>query len=571
MKKFIAIMAAILSLCASAFAEFDDDILVRTGDFSMHIGWGLAYKPGSIDGNETIFPLLTCVQKNYRELKSIERDFYAALFRSKTNPQGVELVVREGGSSKQYNCDDEEDCVNVLVNLVADLVPDKKPAKSREELTLYVVMKKQEYENENDWTHDGEFERHTLTYNLTKDKCFYAMYFSLEEAERQAKKNPLSKIKKVVCTKETVKRLDIGWDTVLENALESADEKLSEIYASFTGEKMLSQIAEKLNADFTGDESKAIADYVRLENIALEDAVSLGNGIYFLAYEVRVDFSDEKKRSNLQDSLSGFPTRHFVILTYDSAQKMILNLGTRANNYAPPKFFRKDLEKTTVLYCTENFSRAGSGLADKRLSVMDAFTFEPLATEVILYSDETLGIGFEKDYDFYSDRLSVGGEDFDFESGTKFTCEREYHFGLHHTFVLERRSDGIENDGGNRWRATLIRGDGSWELGLPPADVEAKNLGPPQFEETDEGFSISFGWGGGRWFNRDTLLFRDDEDGPVLHKVRSQTDEYGRTKDGDFDIVERYEETREINPPIKISRLGENAADFPLKELHWKR
>ncbi|MBO4386235.1 MAG: hypothetical protein J5817_04370, partial [Treponema sp.] len=108
-----------------------------------------------------------------------------------------------------------------------------------------------------------------------------------------------------------------------------ADKKLS---AYFTSEKIISQIMEKLNADFTSKESKAIADYIRLKNFSLEDALSLENGIYFLSYEVRVDFNDEKKRSKLKNALLNSPTRYYVILTYDTAQKMILNLETRTNN-----------------------------------------------------------------------------------------------------------------------------------------------------------------------------------------------------------------------------------------------
>ena len=41
------------------------------------------------------------------------------------------------------------------------------------------------------------------------------MYFSLEEAEKKAKENPLFEIRKMTCNKETVSCLDINWDSVI--------------------------------------------------------------------------------------------------------------------------------------------------------------------------------------------------------------------------------------------------------------------------------------------------------------------------------------------------------------------
>lgn len=123
-----------------------------------------------------------------------------------------------------------------------------------------------------------------------------------------------------------------------------------------------------------------------------------------------------------------------------------------------------------------------------------------------------------------------------------------------YSFYLTRRDEMSHK----RYWATIARNGEKWSLRLPLADFEAKNLAPPQFCETDEGFSLFFSWGGGRWFQQDTFFFRDEEDEPVLYKVQSNTDEYGRTKDGDFDLVEQYPEFSEINPPLKISRLGTN-------------
>ena len=118
-----------------------------------------------------------------------------------------------------------------------------------------------------------------------------------------------------------------------------------------------------------------------------------------------------------------------------------------------------------------------------------------------------------------------------------------------------------------RYWATIARNGDKWSLRLPLADFEAKNLAPPQFSETDEGFSFFFSWGGGRWFQEDTFFFRDEEDEPVLYKVQNNTDEYGHTKDGDFDLVDQYTEFSEINPPIKISRLGTEKTENAMQNI----
>ena len=127
-----------------------------------------------------------------------------------------------------------------------------------------------------------------------------------------------------------------------------------------------------------------------------------------------------------------------------------------------------------------------------------------------------------------------------------------------YSFYLNRRNEEGRKYSHSRYWVTIARNGGRWELRLPLADFEVKNLAPPQFSETDEEFSLSFSWGGGAWFHQDTFFFRDEEDDPVLYKVQSNTDEYGRTKDGDFDLIEQYPELSEINPPIKISSLGTN-------------
>lgn len=218
-KKVIAFLTILFVAGFSAFAEFDDDIYIETGDFSLWIGWGLDYTPESIDKNETIFPLLQCVEKYYDQLKSINRDFTAMILHSKENPGCCELWIYEHGSenSRDYICKNEEECVSILTNLVAKIVPVVKPNKIKDEVTIYLLIKKCEYENENDLTGYGEFERHLATYNITKDNYFYTMYFSLEEAEKKARENPAYKIRKYTCTKENINRLDINWDSVIGN------------------------------------------------------------------------------------------------------------------------------------------------------------------------------------------------------------------------------------------------------------------------------------------------------------------------------------------------------------------
>ena len=201
----------------SAFAEFDDDIYIKAGDFSLWIGWGLAYTPESIDKNETIFPLLQCIEKYYDQLKSVNRNFLAEIFHSKENPGYCELWIDEYESEnfRKYICKNEEECVSILTNLVTKTVPVVKPHKINDEITIYLLLKKREYENEGDLDGSGEFKRHLATYNITKDNYFYTMYFSLKEAEKKAKEDPLFEIRKMTCTKETISCLDINWDSVI--------------------------------------------------------------------------------------------------------------------------------------------------------------------------------------------------------------------------------------------------------------------------------------------------------------------------------------------------------------------
>lgn len=141
--------------------------------------------------------------------------------------------------------------------------------------------------------------------------------------------------------------------------------------------------------------------------------------------------------------------------------------------------------------------------------------------------------------------------------------------GPKYSFSCESREASLGQRTTLRTYLTIGRKGGKWNLEIPGGE-EVKNLSfdEKNFDETDEGFSLFFGWGGGRWFQDDTLFFKDDGSEPVLYKIQSRTDEYGRTKSGDFDLIEQQEEVSEINPPVKISRLGANKINLILAGVY---
>ena len=216
-KRIMLFFMLVFFSIASVYAEYDDDITISVGNFELRLGWGLSYYPESIDKNETILPLLLCVEKYYNQLKQINRSFNVELSSSKTAPGSCELIVweRDIDNYRSYNCKTEEECVSVLVNLVSKLIPVAKPGENNDELTMYLVIKKRKFENEQDWRAEGEFRRHGMSYNITADNYFYALYFSLEEAGKMVQKNPDSKVQKIICTKENINYLNIDWNTVI--------------------------------------------------------------------------------------------------------------------------------------------------------------------------------------------------------------------------------------------------------------------------------------------------------------------------------------------------------------------
>lgn len=224
MKKIFLILAAAVALSSVAFAEFDDDILISVGEFSLYFGWGLTYTPETLDENETIFPLLQFVESNYDALEKTKRRIYAEISNRKSDEKRpYTLFVSESDGAdedercKTYHLKTEAESVGVLLSLLSESVPNAKRAE-KETVTLYIVVEKHGQEiTPPDWI--GEFLRHLPTYKDTKDGYLYAIYFSSEKATEKALQNPRSVLKKAVCSKKTVNRLCISQDTELEKLL----------------------------------------------------------------------------------------------------------------------------------------------------------------------------------------------------------------------------------------------------------------------------------------------------------------------------------------------------------------
>jgi len=121
-----------------------------------------------------------------------------------------------------------------------------------------------------------------------------------------------------------------------------------------------------------------------------------------------------------------------------------------------------------------------------------------------------------------------------------------------YSFYLERRDEAFPSGYMvSREYATVARNGRRWELRLPVADWEAKNFDDPEFAETDEGFYIAFDWGGGRYLWYELFFFKEMDCEPCLYEIESML----TTDDNPTCEYETEEQTRPIQPPIKISEL----------------
>ena len=121
-----------------------------------------------------------------------------------------------------------------------------------------------------------------------------------------------------------------------------------------------------------------------------------------------------------------------------------------------------------------------------------------------------------------------------------------------YSFYLERRDEAFPSGYMvSREYATVARNGRRWELRLPVADWEAKNFDDPEFAETDEGFYIAFDWGGGRYLWYELFFFKEMDGEPCLYEIESML----TTDDNPTCEYETEEQTRPIQPPIKISEL----------------
>ena len=121
-----------------------------------------------------------------------------------------------------------------------------------------------------------------------------------------------------------------------------------------------------------------------------------------------------------------------------------------------------------------------------------------------------------------------------------------------YSFSWERRNEAFPSGYMvSRRYAAVARNGRRWELRLPVADWEAKNFDDPEFAETDEGFYIAFDWGGGRYLWHELFFFKEIDGEPCLYEIESML----TTDDNPTCEYETEEQTRPIQPPIKISEL----------------
>lgn len=134
---------------------------------------------------------------------------------------------------------------------------------------------------------------------------------------------------------------------------------------------------------------------------------------------------------------------------------------------------------------------------------------------------------------------------------TTFYAEPNYSFFNEKWNVVHLKKSTIRNC------LEISRNGGRWMLELPTIE-ELKNY---DFDENDikenkDGFELHFNWGGGNYIHHDIFFFKEFDDEPCLYKTESNwTENSWDDKLNDWKVIE-ISETSEINPPVKISRLG---------------
>lgn len=124
-----------------------------------------------------------------------------------------------------------------------------------------------------------------------------------------------------------------------------------------------------------------------------------------------------------------------------------------------------------------------------------------------------------------------------------------------YTFSCERHEVPLGKKTTVRRYITIARNGESRGIWIPSYE-EVRNLEEPVFDETDDGFSLSFHWGGGRYFWYEVFFFKKIAGEPCLYKIDSTVYELTYNREtGEFD-EETETQTRPIEPPIKISELN---------------
>ena len=84
-------------------------------------------------------------------------------------------------------------------------------------------------------------------------------------------------------------------------------------------------------------------------------------------------------------------------------------------------------------------------------------------------------------------------------------AEPKYTFSCESRSVVLRKDHSVE-----RRYVTIARNGGKWVLEIPSYQ-EVRDLDAPVFTETDDGFSLGFHWGGGRFYWTEIFFFKEIE------------------------------------------------------------
>ncbi len=442
-KIFILLSFFSVFFASPAFAEFDDDIVISIGSFSLDFGWFLDYRPSVLDKNEAIFPLLKFVEENYDELSKTKLSYLAWIEKSNDKKFPYKLGISDDAVKENkiryFLLKNEEDSISVLIKIISESVfGDKKITLKDEPLSLYLVAKKVDRDsNVPCWY--GELFRHSSVYRITDDDYIYSVYFSYDKAVKKILSEDTDGLKKLVFTKESIKNFRIDVNTKIEDILSNPSEGYKKVLDKVSaivddefiqvpdnhqkylfGDGMHNQLLEfsKVNLknsknEYDKKEWQAFYDIINVKNYALKNVIPLQNDKYFLNFQVRVIEDDDSMLPASSEYFGALKYSWYICMTYDFSTKKILKFTVKTNPYSTLNFHKCPFNDVDLIYSFSNDSSLGSWTSRMSLYIINPYNFKTLLYEEVLF--HYINIECYKDFEFTNDSICFKGFEYDDE------------------------------------------------------------------------------------------------------------------------------------------------------------